>query len=96
MFSGVFISLYNCLKGQAAADVEQELASGIVHKSTLDKIVRFSKDLVNTCLEHIQMNPSVRVFWKQFMIIQKEQNKRVEEMRLNMLPNTYSSELIGQ
>ena len=53
------------LNGQDAADVERDLAAGIVRKSTLDKIAKLNKDLADTCLEHIQMNPLVREFWKQ-------------------------------
>lgn len=73
------------LNGQDAADVERDLAAGIVRKSTLDKIAKLNKDLADTCLEHIQMNPLVRKFWKQLTHIQIEHNKRAEEMRLSML-----------
>lgn len=73
------------LNGRDAADVERDLAAGVVKKSTLDKIEKLNKDLADTCLEHIQMNPLVREFWKQLAHIQIEQNKRAEEMRLSVL-----------
>ena len=73
------------LNGQDAADVERDLAAGIVRKSTLDKIAKLNKDLADTCLEHIQMNPLVREFWKQMAHLKVEQDKRAEEMRLEAL-----------
>lgn len=73
------------LNGRDAADVERDLAAGVVRKSTLDKIEKLNKDLADTCLEHIQMNPLVREFWKQMVHIQIEQNKRAEQMRLSVL-----------
>lgn len=73
------------LTGKDASDVEKDLASGIVKQSTLDKIEKIDKDIVDTCLEHIPMKPLVREFWKQFLHIQIDQNKRSEEMRLKML-----------
>ena len=73
------------LTGKDAEDVERDLASGIVKKSTLDKIEKINGDLVDTCLAHIQMSPLVREFWKQMAHIQIAQNKRAEEMRLQSL-----------
>lgn len=73
------------LTGKDASDVEKDLASGIVKQSTLEKIAKIDKGIVDTCLEHIPMNPLVREFWKQFLHIQIDQNKRSEEMRLKML-----------
>ena len=73
------------LTGKDAEDVERDFASGIVKKSTLDKIEKINGDLVDTCLAHIQMSPLVREFWKQMAHIQIAQNKRAEEMRLQSL-----------
>ena len=73
------------LTGRDAADVERDLAAGIVKKSTLDKIEKIGGDLVDTCLAHIPMNPLVREFWKQMMHIQIAHNKQAEEMRLQAL-----------
>lgn len=47
------------LNGRDVVDVERDLAAGVVRKSTLDKIEKLNKDLADTCLEHIQMNPLV-------------------------------------
>lgn len=73
------------LDGRDAADVERDLAAGVVRKSTLDKIEKLNKDLADTCLEHIQMNPLVREFWKQMTHIRIEQDKASEQERLAAL-----------
>lgn len=66
------------LNGRDVKDVERDLAAGLVKKSTLDKIERLNKDLADTCLEHVQMNPSVREFWKQLSHIKIELDKASE------------------
>ena len=73
------------LAGRDAADVERDLASGIVRRSTLDKIEKLNKDMADMCLEHIRMDSLVREFWKQMAHLKVEQDKRAEEMRLEML-----------
>ena len=73
------------LIGRDVADVERDLAAGVVRKSTLDKIAKLNKDLADTCLEHIQMNPLVREFWKQMVHIKIEKDKAGEQERLAVL-----------
>lgn len=73
------------LNGRDAQDVERDLAAGVVKKSTLDKIEKLNKDLADTCLEHVQMNPLVREFWKQLSHIKIERDKASEEERLSAL-----------
>lgn len=73
------------LDGRDAADVERDLADGVVRKNTLDKIEKLDKDLADTCLEHIQMNPLVREFWKQMVHIKIEKDKAGEQERLAAL-----------
>ena len=73
------------LNSRDAVDVEQDLAAGVVRKSTLDKIEKLNKDLADTCLEHIQMNPLVREFWKQMMHIKIERDMAGEQERLAAL-----------
>lgn len=73
------------LKGRNASDVERDLAAGIVRESTLDKIEKLNKDLADTCLEHVQMNPLVREFWKQMSHIKIERDKESEKRRLSAL-----------
>ena len=73
------------LDGRDAADVERDLAAGVVKRSTLDNIEKLNKDLADTCLEHIQMNPLVREFWKQMTHIRIEQDKASEQERLAAL-----------
>ena len=73
------------LNGRDVVDVERDLAAGVVRKSTLDKIEKLNKDLADTCLEHIQMNPLVREFWKQMAHIKIEKDKVGEQERLAAL-----------
>lgn len=73
------------LNGRDAVDVERDLAAGVVRKSTLDKIEKMNKDMADTCLEHIQMNPLVREFWKQMMHIKIERDIAGEQERLAAL-----------
>ena len=73
------------LKGRDAADVEQDLAAGVVRKSTLDKIEKLNKDLAYACLVHIQKNPLVHEFWKQMVHIKIERDKACEQERLAAL-----------
>ena len=73
------------LNGRDAVDVERDLAEGVVRKSTLDKIEKLNKDLADTSLEHIQMNPLVREFWKQMVHIKIENDKTGEQERLTAL-----------
>ncbi len=73
------------LDGRDAADVERDLADGVVRKSTLDKIEKLNKDLADTCLEHIQMKPLVREFWKQMVHIKIEKDRAGEQDRLTAL-----------
>ena len=79
------VGIKQILNGQDAEDVERDLAAGVVRKSTLDKIERLNKDLADTCLEHIQMNPLVREFWKQMTHIMIERDKAGEQERLAAL-----------
>ncbi len=73
------------LNGRDVADVERDLASGVVRKSTLDTIEKLNKDLADTCLGHIQMNPLVREFWRQMVHIKIEHDKAGEQERLAAL-----------
>ena len=73
------------LNGRDVADVKSDLAAGVVKKTTLDRIEKLNKDLADTCLEHIQMNPLVREFWKQVVHIKIEKDKAGEQERLAVL-----------
>lgn len=73
------------LNGRDVQDVVRDLAAGVVRKSTLDKIEKLNKDLADTCLEHVQMKPLVREFWKQLSHIKIERDKASEKERLSAL-----------
>lgn len=73
------------LKGKDAKDVEQDLASGIVKRETLDKIEKLDKELVDLTVEHLSAAPLVKVFLKQLSYTRIEQNKRETIMKLHEL-----------
>lgn len=73
------------LNGRDVADVERDLAAGMVKRTTLDKIEKLNKDLADACLEQIQMNPLVREFWKQMVHIKIEHDNAGEQERLAAL-----------
>ena len=81
----VLEALKGMLTGKDAADVERDLAAGVVKRSTLDKIVKLNKDMADKCLDHIHMDNLVRDFWRQMAHIQIEYNKRSEVQRLDTL-----------
>ena len=64
------------------SDVERDLAFGVVRESTVDKIKGLNKYLADTCLEHIQRDPLVRVFRKQLSHIKIERDKKSEKVHL--------------
>lgn len=78
-------NIKNILYSRDVLEVEQDLAAGVVKRSTLDKVEKLNKDLADTCLEHIEMKPLVREFWRQMAYIQIEYNKQAELIRLDAL-----------
>ena len=73
------------LLGTDVHEIEKELAAGNVKKSTIDKIAMLNQQLADICLEHIQMSPLVREFWKQMAHLKIESDKNAELIRLNAL-----------
>jgi hypothetical protein len=73
------------LLGSDVLEIEKDLAAGNVKKSTIDKIAKLNQQLADICLEHIQMSPLVREFWKQMAYLKIESDKNAELMRLNAL-----------
>ena len=73
------------LNGRDAVDVERDLAAGLVRKSTLDKIEKLNKDLVDMAIEHLRTEAVVKEFLKKLSFYQIEQNKRLAEIRLKGL-----------
>ena len=66
-------------------EVETDLATGNIKKSTIDKIGEINKQITEICLEHIQTSSVVRDFLKQAIHLKIENDKQVELMRLNVL-----------
>lgn len=73
------------LLGSDVQKIEKDLAAGNVKKSTIDKIAKLNQQLADICLEHIQMSPLAREFWKQMARLKIESDKNAELMRLNAL-----------
>ena len=73
------------LLGSDVQEIEKDLAAGNVKKNTIDKIAKLDQQLADVCLDHIQMSPLVREFWKQMVHQKIESDKNAELMRLSAL-----------
>lgn len=73
------------LSSSDVRDIQTDLADGNVKQSTLDKIEKLNKDMVDICLKYIQMSPLVKEFWRQMARINIERNKNNENDRLASL-----------
>lgn len=73
------------LQGKEAREIEKDLADGVVRKSTIDKMEKFYKDLVDLALEYLPISPMVRAFLKQLAHIKIEQDKEMEMIRLRTI-----------
>ena len=80
-----FDALKLLLKGKDVQDVEKDLANGVVSQATLDKIEKFSKDLIDIAIDHIDINPMWKQFLKQLCDKKVEIDKAAEMMRLRAL-----------
>lgn len=73
------------LSGSDVRDIQTDLAEGSVKQSTLDKIEKLNKEMVDICLKYIQMSPLVKEFWRQMARINIERNRNDENDRLASL-----------
>jgi hypothetical protein len=73
------------LLGPDVQEIDKDLADGNVKKSTIEKIVKLNKQIVDICMEHIQTSPLEREFWKQIAYLKIENDKNSELMRLGEL-----------
>ena len=73
------------LLGPDVQEIEKDLADGNVKKSTIEKIVKLNKQIVDICMRHIQTSPLVRELWKQMAYLKIENDKNTELMRLSAL-----------
>ena len=64
------------LHGEDIRDVERDLSDGVIKQSTLDKIEKINKDLVDMAFEHLQTDIIVKQFLKQLTYLQIDRNKR--------------------
>lgn len=73
------------LAGKDVMDVESELSKGVVQQSTLDKIEKLNKNLVDVAVEHLQTDLLVKEFLRQLFYLKIAQDKKAEELRLSVL-----------
>ena len=70
-------------------DVKNDLANARIKKSTLDKIEKLDKDIVDFAIEHMSVSPLFQYILKQVSYYQIEYNKQIAIMQLNDLKFTY-------
>ena len=73
------------LNGKDVQDVERDLAIGNIKKSTLDKIAKMHKDLLDEAIEHLSATPLWKLFLKELTRQRIERDKEAELMRLDAL-----------
>ena len=77
------------LSGKAVEEIEKNLAdgakSGVLKKSTIEKIEKLDKDLLDFALERISIDSFWKNFLRQLSIIRIEQAKDATITRLNEL-----------
>lgn len=81
-------SLLRCLyilDGKDVHDVERSLSEGKVASSTLDKVEKIYKDLVDIAIDQIKTEELAKKFLKTLIYIKIDQDKNAERMRLGRL-----------
>lgn len=73
------------LNRKEAQDVEKDLDSGTIKKSTLEKIAKLEKDLMEEAVDHINTTPICKLFLKELSYQRVNQNKESGLMMLNLL-----------
>ena len=73
------------LIGNDVIDIKNRLTESTIRCSTLDKIEKVYKDLVDLAIDHLHESPIFKQFLKNLSHAQIEQNKRIETERLKML-----------
>ena len=80
-----FDALKLLLNSKDVHDVENDLATGVVSRATLDKIEKLNKDLGDLAIDHLDANPLWKQFLKQLYGMKVESDKTAEMMRLRAL-----------
>lgn len=81
-------SLLRCLyilDGKDVHDVERSLSEGKVASSTLDKVEKIYKDLVEIAIDQIKTEELAKKFLKTLIYVKIDQEKTAERMRLGRL-----------
>ena len=73
------------LQGKEVRDIKRDLATGNIRKSTLDKIAKLHKDLVDETIEYLSATPFWKLFLKELTHQRIERDKEAELMRLDAL-----------
>ncbi len=80
-----FNALKLLLNSKDVQEVENDLATGVVSRATLDKIEKLNKDLGGIAIDHLDANPLWKQFLKQLYSMKVENDKTAEMMRLKAL-----------
>lgn len=80
-----FNALKLLLNSKDVQEVENDLATGVVSRATLDKIEKLNKDLGDIAIDHLDANPLWKHFLKQLYSMKVENDKTAEMMRLKAL-----------
>lgn len=80
------------LHSKDVQDVMQDLSNTKVKRSTLDKIEKLDKDIVDFAIEHMSVSQFSRQFLKQVSYCQIERTKQAEINQLNDLKIPISEE----
>jgi len=75
----------NILHCKDVQEIERDLANAKIKKSTLNKIEKLDKDIVDFVVEHMSVSPTFRHILKQVSYYQIEYNKQMAIMQLNDL-----------
>ena len=73
------------LNGKDAHDIESDLSNATVRKSTIDKIVKLDKDIVDFAVDHMSVSPVIQRFLKQVSYYHIEFSKQAAIKQLKAL-----------
>ena len=73
------------LNGKVVQDVERDLASGSIKRSSLEKIAKFEKDLMEEAVDHINTTSICKIFLKELRHQREDKNKESRLLMLNIL-----------
>lgn len=85
----LFKTILNC---KDVYDVERDLSSSKVKNSTIDKIAKLDKDIVDFAVDHMSVSPLIQQFLKQVSYYHIEYNKQATKKQIKDLNIPFSEE----